>query len=361
MSDTEELSVDWRPTLPDRADFGLGVIGAGFVATDYHLPGYVGAGLRVAAIADLREDAARAAAERFGIPVAVTDYRRLLDMPEVQIVDVLTPRKGRLDIVRDVAAAGKHIMSQKPLATTYAEAAAMVRAAADAGVRMGVHLHYRWLPAYRAAGLLLRDGAIGDPLLLSHRMVGDQDVVYWNTPQRQWNAFIDDFLLVEWGSHQLDFLRFWAGQRPARVFASTTRPPDQHFTSDMVAAVVVEFEAGARGMLLMDQVGRGGEGLMDFRLEGTAGMLRGDSFVHLSLGRAGEPMRPVNLDIPAEWMDMVNLTYVGTISEMLWALAENREPASNARDNLWSIAMYEAAVRSAREGRAVDIQEITGR
>jgi predicted dehydrogenase len=160
---------------------------------------------------------------------------------------------------------------------------------------------------------------------------------------------------VEWGAHQLDFLRFWAGQRPVRVFASTTRAPDQNFRSDMVGAVVVDFDRGARGVLLMDQASRGPEGMMDFRIEGSEGVITGGGFVGISIGRAGGAMQPVTLDIPDDWMEMVNLTYVGTISEMLWALAEDREPTNSARDNLVSIAMHEAAVRSAAAGRAVEI------
>jgi predicted dehydrogenase len=361
VTNQQQLVVDWKPTLPPDTDLGIGVIGAGFVAMDYHLPGYAAAGLRVAAVADLKEEAARAAAERFDIPHAFTDYQRMLELPEVDIVDVLTPRQGRLEIIEDVAAAGKHIMSQKPLSTTYAEGAAMVEAAEAAGVKLGVHLHYHWLPNYRAAWKLLRDGAIGEPLLLSHRMVGDQNVTYWNDPIRRWNASLDDFLLVEWGAHQLDFLRFWADQAPVRIFASTTRAADQNFESDMLGVLTVEFERGARGALLMTQVSRGADGMMDFRIEGSAGVIAGDEFVNLSVGRAGEGLTPVTLDIPDEWMEMVNLTYVGTMSELLWALAEDQDPTNSARDNLTSVAMCEAAVRSALEGRAVTIAEIEGR
>lgn len=358
MSGGPQLRIDWKPKLPEDADFAIGVIGAGFVAMDYHLPGYTKAGFRVLAVADLREEAALAAQKQFSIPKAFTDYRRILDMPEIDIVDILTPRAGRLQIVRDAAAAGKHIMSQKPLASTYAEARAMVEAAEAAGVRMGVHLHYHWLPAYRAAWVLLRQGYIGEPLLMSHRMIGNQDATYYEDPRRRWNAEIDDFLLVEWGAHQMDFLRFWAAQRPVRVFASTTRAPGQNFRSDMIATVVAEFAGGARGVLLMDQAQPASEGLMDFRIEGSAGAIVGSNFVQLAVARADETFRPVVLDIPAAFMEVVHLSYVGTMSEMFWALAEGRDPVSSARDNLDSVAMCEAAVVSACEGRAVDIAEV---
>ncbi|MCX7599164.1 MAG: Gfo/Idh/MocA family oxidoreductase [Armatimonadetes bacterium] len=358
MSSAPQLRIDWKPKLPEKTDFGIGVIGAGFVAMDYHLPGYAKAGFRVVAVADVREEAALAAQSRFGIPHAFTDYRRILDLPEIDIVDILTPRPVRLQIVRDAAAAGKHIMSQKPLASTYAEAKAMVEATEASGVRMGVHLHYRWLPAYRGAWVLLRQAYIGQPLLMTHRMVGNQDAVYYEDPRRRWNAEIDDFLLVEWGAHQMDFLRFWAAQRPVRVFASTTRAVHQNFRSDMIATVVAEFAGGARGVLLMDQVQRASEGLMDFRIEGSAGAIVGSNFVQLAVARAGETLRPVALDIPPTFMEVVHLSYVGTMSEMFWALVEGRDPASSARDHLHTVAMCEAAVISAREGRAVEIAEV---
>jgi len=360
VAEIEPRIIDCRPTLPDGLDVGIGVIGAGFVARDYHLPGYRQAGLRVASVADLKEDTARAVQEQFGIPHSCTDYHELLELPEVDVVDVLTPRAGRAQVVRDCAAAGKHIMSQKPFATTHAEGLAMVEAAEAAGVKLGVHLHYRWLPAYRAAWEALRSHIVGEPLLLSHAMVGDQDEAYWNWPERKWNAFVEDFLLVEWGAHQLDFLRFWADSSPTRVFATTTRPRDQHFVDDMIGSVTVEFEGGSRGQLLMTQASRGAEGVMEFRIEGSSGSIMGGGFVNLSIGRVGEEAQAVELLHAPDFMQMVNATYVGTMSDMLWAIAEDREPVNGARDHLASVAMCEAAVRSAAEGRAVDISEIMG-
>lgn len=152
---------DYRPSLRPHPDLGIGIIGAGGIVRNAHLPAYREAGCTVVAIAGIRPEAAEEAGARFGIAQRVTDYRRLLENPAVRVVDIAIPGQGRVTVVRDVGAAGKHILIQKPLANTLAEAREIVRLAREAGVLLAVNQNARRAPPYRATWSLIRQGFLG--------------------------------------------------------------------------------------------------------------------------------------------------------------------------------------------------------
>ncbi len=109
-------------------------------------------------------DAAGAAANRFGWGAAETDWRQLIARPDIDLVDICTPGDTHLDIAIAALAAGKHVLCEKPLANTVAEADAMVAAADHAraqGVRSMVAFNYRRVPALALARSLLESGRIG--------------------------------------------------------------------------------------------------------------------------------------------------------------------------------------------------------
>ncbi len=148
--------------LPRDCPLGIGFIGAGNVVNSAHLPQYLRAGYRVVGCADRRPEAVEATQRRWNLPFATTDDRRLLERPEVAVV-VAIPPEDRLTVVREAAAAGKHLLLEKPFAHRYAEAVAMVQAAEAAGVKLAVNKNRRWLAPHWAARGLLAQGAIGTP------------------------------------------------------------------------------------------------------------------------------------------------------------------------------------------------------
>jgi predicted dehydrogenase len=144
------------------------------------------------------------------------------------------------------------------------------------------------------------------------------------------------------------------------VFAAGTRKPGQHFRSEMAGAVTVGFAGIARGVLVLDQVDPSPDGAMQFRLQGTEGVLRG-SFTRLECCGAatGGPWVACELVGLGDWQQMVHDSYIGTMSDLMNALNTGQEPPCSGRDNLKSVAMYEAARRSSVEGRVVTLAEVT--
>ena len=134
----------------------IGLIGAGMVGQLAHLANFTSLpGCRVAALADLRPDLAQAAASRFGVPKIYPSHRELLQDPEIEAVVVVTRRPATGPIVLDALAAGRHVLSEKPMAHTLAQGEKLVQAAERAGLTYAAGFMKRHDAGVQHAKLLL--------------------------------------------------------------------------------------------------------------------------------------------------------------------------------------------------------------
>lgn len=147
----------------------VGLIGAGFMGKAHSLA-YAALPLffwptpaipHRKAIADVGDELAAEAAERFGFERGTSDWRSIVEDPEIDIVDIATPNDSHAEIAVAAAAAGKHIICEKPLARTGEEALPMYEAVQRAGVVNMVAFNYRRTPAVALAKRYIEEGAIG--------------------------------------------------------------------------------------------------------------------------------------------------------------------------------------------------------
>jgi len=172
-------------------------------------------------------DAAKvdAAADRFGWAESATDWRDVIAREDIDVVDICTPGDTHAEIAIAALAAGKHVLCEKPLANTVAEAEEMAAAAATAqgrGVRSMVGFSYRRVPAIALMQRLIAEGAVGDI-----RHVRGQYLQDWITdPEfplvwRLRKEIAGSGALGDIGAHVLDMAQFVTGQRIAGVAAQT--------------------------------------------------------------------------------------------------------------------------------------------
>ncbi|MDH7570944.1 MAG: Gfo/Idh/MocA family oxidoreductase [Armatimonadota bacterium] len=107
------------------------------------------------------EAGVKAAAQKFGWESYATDYREVVNRPDIDLVDIVTGNTSHAEIAIAAAKAGKHVFCEKPLAMTVEEARAMVAAVEQAGVKHCVNFNYRKLPSIQLAKRLIDEGAIG--------------------------------------------------------------------------------------------------------------------------------------------------------------------------------------------------------
>jgi predicted dehydrogenase len=158
-------------------------------------------GARLAAVCDTNADRAREVSDSLGGVAAYTDYREIVADPNVQAVSIVLPDFLHRDAAVAAARAGKHILLEKPLATTEDDAVTIMREARTARVTLFVDFHNRWSPLFQSLKQSLDAGELGTPQLVTYRL---NDTIFVPTKMLRWAGQSS----VAWflSSHCLDTL-----------------------------------------------------------------------------------------------------------------------------------------------------------
>ncbi|MGR3875675.1 Gfo/Idh/MocA family protein [Streptomyces graminifolii] len=261
-------------SAPVRAAF----VGGGFMAR-VHTRASRAAGAELVALTSSTPDRAAAAAHALGVQRSAPTVQALTAGPDFDVVHVCSPNHLHAEHTLDALRAGAHVICEKPLATSAAEAADLTRAALQAGRVAAVPFVYRYHPQVRQARFHISQGRLGQLLTLNASYLQDwlldADDVNWRTdavaggPSR---AFADI------GSHLCDLTEFVTGQRIRRLTARTRtvhgRRGASAVTNEDIAAVLVELDNGALGTLLISQMAPGRKNSLTLEIHGTKESLR---------------------------------------------------------------------------------------
>jgi predicted dehydrogenase len=364
-----DLELDYRPHLPPRTDYGIGVIGAGFIIRDCHLLAYQNAGFRRVAIASRTRERAEAAARLRGVERVYDTWQEVLQDPEVEILDIGVPPDQQPEIIRHVAANRptqlQGILAQKPLAMDYPQAVELVRACRGAGLKVAVNQNMRYDQSIRALKTVLARGYLGEPVLGTIEM---RAIPHW----MPWQERLGWLTLRIMSIHHLDTFRFLFGD-PERIFCSVRRDPRTRFAhEDGICLSILEYESGLRCSSWDDvwagPAKEGGETdiYIKWRVEGTEGMADGTIGWPRYPDRSPSTLRFSTLREPGQWFEprwpevWFPDAFEGPMAQLMAAIYHDTEPEISGEDNLTTMALVDAAYRSAAEHRAVPLREITG-
>ena len=357
--------LEYLPKLPCDKSIGIGCIGAGFIMADCHLVAYRNAGFNPIAIVARRREQAESVAARHQIPNVYSDVREMLANPAVEVVDVAVPPDLQLSMIQEIVKESSHIrgvLAQKPLGVNYVQAVEIVRLCRDAGITLAVNQNMRYDQSARACKSLLNRGDLGEPVLATIDM---RAIPHW----MPWQARQGWVTLRIMSIHHLDTLRYWFGD-PVRVFASVRPDPRTKFPhEDGICLYILEYANGLRAMGCDDVwAGPSKEGAaadigIKWRIEGTTGLARG------TIGWPSYPERtPSTLEYTTTqspdwhrplWEEVwFPDAFVGPMAQLLCALENRTTPEIGGDDNLKTMALVEACYLSAREHRAVELDEI---
>jgi predicted dehydrogenase len=269
----------------------------------------------------------------------------LFNDPDVRIVDIATPPVGRMAWIERAIDAGKHVLAQKPLTTNAAELdalPALLDRARERGLRVAVNQNGRWAPAWRLATLLLRQGAIGEVVGVTH--LHDKPL-----PPLVGTPFddLDHMLVTDYLMHWIDITRTWLDRAVvATVQATDGRVPGQptDARNPWSATIALTCDTGATGSLRIVGNAQATHPSCPFWIHGTKGTLRGSVLVgsdRLQLDRDG---RVTDYPLRGQWF--VD-GFAGTMGELMCAIAENREPENSAAHAATSVRIMLAARDSA--------------
>ncbi len=295
------------------SDIGAAVIGSGFIGT-VHIEALRRLGVPIRGLLEVSPEHGAKRIAELGLPHAYGSMEEMLGDPRVEVVHVTSPNVLHFPQVRQVLAAGKHVVCEKPLATTSEESAELVRLAAEAGVVNAVNFNLRFYPLNRHAAQVVRDGELGEVRLVTGHYFQD-----WLLLDTDWNWRLDPAeggslrAVGDIGSHWLDLAATVTGRRVVEVMAdlatfvkvrhqpagpvetfSTERAADtipREMTTDDAATILLRFEGGARGAVSISQVSAGRKNSVQWEIDGSAAAAWWDSERpdELWLGRRERP------------------------------------------------------------------------
>jgi UDP-N-acetyl-2-amino-2-deoxyglucuronate dehydrogenase len=336
----------------------LAVIGAGAIAQRNATEAAASGVCSIAGVFDLNVKVAREMAQRLGVPVFAS-YEEALADRKVDAVLLSTPHHVHRSNVVDAAAARKHVMVEKPLATTLADAEEMIAACRRADVALTVNYSFRYLPKVRKARELVQSGAIGD--VVGVQIVSNQylDPGYWvgarsNSPD-DWRSSREKCgggHLIMVVCHAIDYMYYITGMRGTRVYCEYTTAASPGDVEDTFSLTCRWGDRGV-GSVVGTSVMRGAEWFEE-RVWGTRGtiVLNGDGLTMYSTrpidgkrpGQVHQYRKFPNVSWTAEW-----------VRGFVTAIRERREPEISMKEGWENLAFITSAYESMREGRAIDV------
>jgi predicted dehydrogenase len=211
----------------------------------------------VKAISGRDSSAVAAAAASYGIEEWTTDWRALLERDDIDVIDICTPPGTHTEIAQAAAAAGKAVLCEKPLATSYTDALAAYQAVTKAGVANAVGFNYRRLPAVALMQRMIAEGRIGEVRLWRAQWLSDEFTdstipFDWRFDRKMGGTTIADL-----GSHLIDMALWMIGgienvSAQSATFTRERSTPDggkRAVEIDEASSALITFESGARGTL----------------------------------------------------------------------------------------------------------------
>jgi 1,5-anhydro-D-fructose reductase (1,5-anhydro-D-mannitol-forming) len=332
--------------MTDVARIGWGIVGLGRIANDEIAPA-VTAAPNSALVGVVSRDAGRAAefAARHGAAAAYDDFQALLDDPGVDAVYIATPNGMHADQVVAAARAGKHVLCDKPLATSIEDAERAVAECSAAGVRLGVTFQTRNYEGMEEIRKLLAGGEIGSVRLAQVELAAGRNLPKgWRTDPSLAGAGA----MNNMGVHAYDLLRFLFGAEVTEVTAVVDVEPG--WDVDTLALALLRFDNGALAYVNANQSLANPQ--RDLAVYGTEGRVLGHDVTRPNLqgnisvtGRSGSSQREVSS----------TGGFVATVANFAEAVLQGQDPSPSGRDALRSVQLTEAMARSVRERRTISL------
>lgn len=325
-------------------------------------------------VAVCSRDAARAAAfaQQYNLR-PYTDIATMIREARVQAVIVCTPHPAHAAPAIQAAQAGAHVLVEKPLAVSLKDCDAIIAAARNARVKLGVVSQRRWYPPVQRVRAAIDAGKIGKPILGMVTMLGWRDEAYYRSdPWR--GKWIEEGggVLVNQAPHQLDLLQWFMGPI-AEVFAYWDNLNHPYIEVEDTAVAVIRFKNGALGSIVVSNSQKPGlYGKVHVHGENGASVgVQTDGGAMFIAGMSTVQEPPINdvWTVPGEeslltqWQaeDRALFERVDTtthyhqlqVRDFLRAIIEDREPAINGEEGRKTVELFTAIYRSQRDRHPV--------
>jgi predicted dehydrogenase len=339
--------------MTQNGKIGVGIIGAGNIA-GHHIHGYLLAAQhsQVTAIADVDADRARSHTRQLGGFEVFSDYREMIASPEVDAVDICLPHHLHKDAIVTAAAAGKHILCEKPLCLTLEEADAVTRAVASSGVTLMCAHNQLFLPTVATARAMIREGKLGKVYAARTTDVFALNVTPETLGWRAARATSGGGELIDTGYHPNYLLLHLVDSVPVKVAAMLSRHRLSFMEGEDTAHVLVEFADGTIGSIVTGWAYEPAGSTERFSVVGEHGSLWSDGRTLFFKPRGGQ--QTVAQEAGPSEPD----TYALEVVDFIACLRENRRPLNTEVEGVNVLKVILGAYASADRGEIVELKNL---
>ncbi|MBW7995079.1 MAG: Gfo/Idh/MocA family oxidoreductase [Candidatus Glassbacteria bacterium] len=339
----------------------IGMVGSKFAA-DFHADSHArNPYADIVAVAAL--DGLDEYCEKWNVPESTTDYKDLCRRDDIDVIDVCVPNFLHYEVVMEAAANNKHVICEKPLATTVEHAREMVESCRKQGVLLMYAEDWVFAPALVRAIELINEGAVGEMLWIKAKEVHNGS----HSPFAQQKKYCGGGSLFHLAVHPIGFVRYLFGEKVVEVNGWVTGGEDKNFyhksyTGEDWGACMLKFESGRYAFCEGNYITVGG---MDDKVEiyGSEGRLNIDltfSSPIQAYSRSGFEYAIEKTDTTKHWTwpavdEFANLGYVEQLRYFIDCVRKNEEPKFGVRgeDGLAAVEICLAAYESAETGKVV--------
>ena len=342
----------------------VGVIGCGKIAQKRHIPEYLAnEDAQVIGYCDINLPRAQALADEFG-GTAYESYKDLLEDDEIEAVSVCTPNNSHAEITIAALKAGKHVLCEKPMATTMADSEAMVRAAKEAGRFLMIGHNQRLTKTHIKAKELLESGLIGE--LISFRTTfGHRGPETWSIDPGNNTWFFDKAqsgigAMADLGVHKTDLIHFLTGQVVVETTASLNTLDKRYDNGELIdvddhALCIYRLSGGAVGTMVASWVFNGAEDNSTV-LYGTEGVMRIYDDPIFSIKVFRKDGEKIFYDVDAIQTN-TSQTSSGVIDMFIDSLEQNVQPPLSGEEALKAMRAIIASIESAEMHQTVVVKQ----
>jgi len=332
--------------------------------------------------------ALEAAKQQFGWEKIETDWRKVVEREDIQVVDISTPGHLHCEMALAAAQSGKHIICEKPLANTLADAKAMLKAVEKAGVKHMLMHNYRKIPAVAFARKLIEDGKVGNVYHYHGAYLQDWIMdpgfpLVWRLEKK----FAGSGALGDIGSHAADLARYLNGEINSVTGHMTTFIKERPLPTDAAGAwgakgskgrgkvtvdddtnFLARFRNGSVGVFESSRFCGGRRNYNNLQIYGSKGSIAFnlERMNELEIYDGTDPQavqgfKTINVTenvhpyVGARWptghIIGYEHTFVHALHDFFTCLEEDRVPEPNFRDGVTNQAVLDAVERSAKSGR----------
>ena len=345
----------------------IGIIGCGTIANNAHIPSYMNnAKAEIKYFCDIIPERAEAAVEKYNCGIGVTDYKEVLNDPEIEAVSICTPNKAHSEIAIEALNAGKNVLCEKPAARVFSEALKMQEAQHKTGKVLNIGVVNRFNAGVNKLKELIDQGELGEIYQVyvsfrSHRSIPGLGGAFTT------KEIAGGGVMIDWGVHFFDIVMYACGDpKPisasAETFSKLGTPISDYVFTDMWAGPPVQdgiydVEEGVTGMVRTEGpvitfngawAQNIGEDEMFIDFMGTKGGIRLQYGADFTLYSTKNGM----LSKTTYKMNMPNM-FQSEIDSFINCIESNEKLASHIDTNIITAKMMDAIYRSAETHKEV--------